>query len=157
MVAAVHDPGLAEALAVAAGRCGALVAVACPDSRMVVGLNERDRPGLVAFCTRADDAEAWHRLVAHVEQRLGPIDGLVVAPGLSWDAGRVTESVRLVVTDMRARGAGVVAWVSDGGSRAGAELPDDAWPEDPVRRVAVPRLPEPAATAAQVLAVLAGD
>lgn len=146
VVAAVADPALVGALADCATKTGLLLAVVCPDPQAMLAINEQGLPGLVAFATRPEDAAGWERLIAHVEQRLGPVDGLVMAPGPDADLPGWWSAADAVLADLAARSA-ILVWAGPGAPYTGRAG---------VRRAVVSALPDPAAMAAAVLAAVAG-
>ena len=105
VVALIADPRLALAVVDRATSYGVLLALACPDVEVVRSVNERDAAGIVAFATGLRDADGRERLLAHVEQRLGPIDAIVTAaPRAVSDA-----LIAAAAADMAARGVSAVA------------------------------------------------
>jgi hypothetical protein len=172
-VAAVADPALALALVDAGSAVGLQLAIACPDAPSVVAINERDAPAVVGFAVPMADTGAWERLLAHVEQRLGPIDALVLAwggpdgggpdgggPDGGGPAGAgLAAAVAAAGRDMATRGTGVVVTVGEELSEApgGAAVAAAAAAElRGVRRAGVPLAGSVQDVAAAILAALAG-
>lgn len=77
------------------------MAAACPDAAAAVALNERGDVGLLAYAVVPPVAEpTWQRILAHVEQRLGPVDAVVCAwPGPSGRALTAAASGDLAARD----------------------------------------------------------
>jgi hypothetical protein len=104
LLAAVDRGAMVAELARAAEGAGSLLAVVCPDAAAVGAVNRVGSGSLVAFAADPADPAVWERVVAHVEQRLGPIDALLTA--CSPTAALVaTAAVR---ADLQARGGPVV-------------------------------------------------
>jgi hypothetical protein len=109
VLAAVASPALAAAITSELSTAGMLVGVCCPDPAVVMTLNRREPCDVVAFVTPEPvELETWQRILAAVEQRLGPIDAIINAvPGPSGEA--LTSAG---APDLTARG-GVVIQATD--------------------------------------------
>ncbi len=125
-------PDLAGKVAVVTGDFGGLVALvtalAANDAPICVVADDR---GVVDAALAAAAASAgaamgitaspsepgtWQRVVAHAEQRLGPIDVLIAAGSVPARS----PVIDAVLPDMAARGRGVVVEVSEDATSAGA-------------------------------------
>ncbi len=110
LLAAIADPQLARSLAMAGREAAALVAIVCADGGLARDINEIGDEHLVAFApAEPESAETWQRIVAQVEQRLGPIDAAVL--GLPAEQARLVRDT--VTPDMSARHLGAVLDVED--------------------------------------------
>lgn len=69
---------------------------------------ERDAPATVRFRADPGDPDAWWRIAMHIEQHLGPIDGVVTDPAAHHTVRAVFEA------DLRRRGRAPVIVVSPG-------------------------------------------
>jgi NADP-dependent 3-hydroxy acid dehydrogenase YdfG len=100
---------------------GALPAVVAPDRSIVdEAVAVADTAGRAALGMTADPSQpaTWERITAHIEQRLGPIDVVVViAPASTRQV-----VVDALVPDMATRGRGVI--VEAGAAVAERSLPD---------------------------------
>jgi len=106
----VEARGLAVTTGMSLLACGMLVAAVTDDSGAIDDL-ARDAAGEgleppVSWRADPADAETWHRLYPHIEQRLGPVDAVVADPA----ALELVESV--FRPDMLRRGHGAIVPIS---------------------------------------------
>jgi len=104
--------GVDSAAGVALLECGVQVAVVTTDRAAIDDLERAaaERPGamLLAYQAEPDDTATWARLAAHIEQRVGPVDAVLCAPG-AVDATTAT-----FAADMRRRGHGAIIALTPG-------------------------------------------
>lgn len=139
------DTDHARAIALALGAAGASVALVGPTSDAVEDAAARiafDGGRAFGFALRGDDGPAVARLVAHVEQRLGPIDLLVHGGGAGWEALRGAVRPAMV-----ARGRGLLI---DASADAAESAADDVAG---VVTLALAGAASPLATAERVVAL----
>ncbi|HWB66415.1 MAG TPA: SDR family NAD(P)-dependent oxidoreductase [Mycobacteriales bacterium] len=108
------------ALAEAFAGAGALVAVVADDHHAVAAATRAaEARGATAYGFTADPANpaVWQRVAPHVEQRLGPIDVVVVAGA----PDRRAVAIEALRPDMAARRRGVIVEIGDAATTTPAD------------------------------------
>lgn len=92
--------------------CGAQLAVVTPDRATIVDLERAaaEISGAVLLAYQADpnDTATWARLAPHIEQRVGPVDAVLCAPGA------VEATTATFAEDMQRRGHGAIIALTPG-------------------------------------------